>query len=156
MRPALVALAGGLLGGLAGCSGDDELIWQSFNSDDDRLQIEIRPGESIGVATSSLTSNTGLVDVGNVRVEPAVAPVGSSHFVSLVVDEEWAPRIDRATITSFGDRGEGDEYDMIGDTARDGVFELELISLGDPDEQRTDVWIVKLWELVEELPVEEP
>lgn len=143
MRLALLSLFA-----LVGCDSDGDVTWRQFNGAEDEVEIEVAPGEASGVATFDLTSNTGVVVVGQATVTPATGPVGTQHTLVVVVDEEWGERIGRATINSVGERGE-ESYDLLQDTAEPGVFELVLTSLGEVDESRVDTWRLDLWEPID-------
>ncbi len=139
--------------GMVACDPEADVVWRQFNGSDDTLQIEVRPGEPEGLIIEELSSNTGVVVVGEATVEPARGPVGTEHTLLVIVGEDWAERVERASVTSIGERGE-ETYDLVLDTARAGVFELVLTSLGEPDESRVDTWRIELWEAVENPPPE--
>lgn len=139
---------------LAACTGDDDLVWRQFNSDEDVVQIAVEPGDPSGLAVVELTSNTGVVVVGEATVDPAQGPVGTEHTLVVIVGEDWAERVERATVTSMGDRGE-EAYPLVLDNAAAGVFELVLTSLGEPGETRTDTWRIDLFEAIDNPVAEE-
>lgn len=130
---------------LFGCDPEEDVVWRQFNGNSDIVQIEVTPGEPAGVAFVDLTSNTGVVVVGTATVTPARGPVGTSHTLVIEVDDEWGPRLGRASVSSEGARGD-EAYDLLQDTARPGVFELVLTSLGAVGESRTDSWRIAVFE----------
>lgn len=141
---------------LFACKGDDDLVWRQFNGADDSFQIEVEPGDPSGLALLVLTSNTGAVDVGEAVVDPAKGPVGTEHTLVVEVydQDDWTERVERATVTSLGERGE-ETYSLTLDNAAPGVFQLVLTSLGEPDERRVDTWRVDLFESVDNPESEE-
>lgn len=149
MRPVFVAW----FALLAACDGDGDVVWRQFNNEADTLSIEIVTGEAGEAVMSDITSNTGEVIIGSALVDPGSGPVGTTHRLTLEVDDTWQERIGRATVTSMGDRGE-EEYDLRQDTADHGVFDLTLTSLGEQGESRTDTWLLTLWEPIENEPAE--
>ena len=54
--------------------------------------------------------------------------------------------MDRVSVrTSSGERGE-DEYDLVQDSAGDGFWLLQIESVGEEGEQRTDTFELRLWQ----------
>ncbi|MCB9668047.1 MAG: hypothetical protein H6736_16690 [Alphaproteobacteria bacterium] len=130
---------------LCACEKEGDVVWRQFNSDADSVLIEVEPGETSGLAEVTLMSNLGITAVGTATVDPARGPVGTEHELVVLVDEEFADRVERASVSSVGARGE-ESYDLVGDNARAGVFALVLTSLGEADESRIDTWRIDLWE----------
>jgi hypothetical protein len=140
---------------LGGCDPDADTVWRQFNRADDTVSIEVMPGEPSGVASVDLRSNLDVLTIGTVTVTPAIGPVGTTHRLVIEVDEEFGERLGRASVESDGERGV-ESYDLEQDTARPGIFALDLTSLGAEDESRTDVWRIELWEPIEapDIPTE--
>jgi hypothetical protein len=137
-----------LVPGLAACNGDSESEWLQWNADDDQIQVEVGVAELLDEVEIPLRSSTGEVDVGIARVDPAGGPVGTLHDIVIIIDDDYADAVDRASIrTDSGDRGT-DEYDLARDSAEEGVYKLTIESDGAPDEVRTDTFTFRLWEEV--------
>ena len=137
-----------LIPGLTACKGDEESEWLQWNADDDQIQVEVGIDELLDEVEISLRSSTGEVDVGVARVDPAGGPIGTLHEIVIIVDDDYADAVDRASIrTDSGDRGT-DEYDLARDSAEEGVYKLTIESDGAPAEVRTDTFTFRLWEEV--------
>lgn len=137
-----------LAAALFACNNGDEVVWRQFNNAADTIQVEVAPGEPGDSVAADLTSNTGAVIIGTIGVTPGRGPVGTNHLLLLEVDDEWEDRIRRATITSFGERGE-EQYELLQDAADPGIFDLTLTSLGVEGESRIDEWTITLWEPID-------
>jgi hypothetical protein len=150
-RARLLACAALALGAAA-CNQDAEVLWDQFNATDDSVQIEVGIDEVLDPVEIVLHSSTGEVEVGLATVDPGGGPVGTLHEVVVVVADDYADIVDRASIrTDSGDRGE-DEYDLDQDSAEEGVYKLTIESDGAAGEVRTDTLTFRLWD---EIVVEE-
>ena len=138
-----------LLGGcLAACAGEQEAEWQQWNASDDRITVDVGVDDVLDAAEVPLRSSTGEVDVGIARVDPAGGPIGTLHDIVIIVDDEYADVVDRASVrTDSGDRGQ-DEYDLERDSAEEGVYKLTIVSDGITGEVREDVFTFRLWDEV--------
>lgn len=139
--PALLALS------LLACNNkDEEVVYEQWNATDDTLDVAV--GAALGDPVSiDLHSSTGAVVVGTATVDPGSGPVGTEHTLTVIVADEYANIVDRASVrTASGDRGE-DEYDLVADSAAEGYFVLELVSVGEEGEQRTDTLTFRLWDI---------
>lgn len=137
-----------LVPGLAACNGDAESEWLQWNADDDQLQVEVGIDDLLEEIEIPLRSSTGEVEVGIARVDPAGGPIGTLHEVVIIVDDDYADAVDRASVrTESGDRGQ-DEYDLARDSAEEGVYKLTIESDGAAGEIRTDTLTFRLWEEV--------
>ncbi len=119
-----------LLAVLLACSEGDEVTYTQFNSDTDQLTIQVGTEELLDPVTISLYSTTGTVEIGSATADPGGGPM--HHDVGKGVEKP-------------GDRGE-DEYDLEGDSADEGLFQLELSSVGDEGETREDTFTIRVWE----------
>lgn len=147
-----------LCGGLCSCTPDDEIIWAQFNGDNDQLAVDVRPGDiDDAELIIDLLSNTETEIVGTAAMSPTAGPVGTDHFLMVVIAESYVDIVGRASIqVDSGERGIV-EYDMIQDSANAGAWVLTMTSLGDEMEVRTDIIQLLLWDEVEqEEPDNEP
>lgn len=146
IRPASRLLL--LVPALAACNGDQEAEWRQWNATDDQVQVEVGIADLLDEVEISLYSSTGEVPVGTARVDPAGGPIGTLHDIVIIVDDDYADVVDRASVrTDSGDRGE-DEYDLERDSAEEGVYKLTIESDGAPGEVRTDTLTFRLWDEV--------
>lgn len=143
------------------CTEDDEPTYVQYNDDDNSVEVEVGVDtryvldddgvteipESVEVA---LTSSTGSVEVGTGTVTPSAGPVGTLHTVTVEVLSDYAEDVDRATIVTASDGRGKDEYDLDRDSAGDGIWVFELVSVGEADEVRTDTFTFRLYEEEEE------
>ncbi len=133
---------------LAACQTDDDVAYEQFNAPDDKLEIQVGVDEELDPLLIVLYSNTGEVAVGEAEVSPGGGPSGTIHEIVVRVADEFEEVVDRATVrTASGSRGE-DEYDLEADFADEGFYKLELQSVADAAEVRTDTLTIRLWDLV--------
>jgi hypothetical protein len=135
------ALAAGLLLG-ADCSSTEE-VRERFNQDD---SFEVSVGEeTLPASQATLSSTTGSVEVGVVTLEPGGGPPGTLHTLEVWVDAEYAGEVDAAIVViDSGERGERN-LELVADSADERLYWIELQSVGDDDETRTDVFNIQLW-----------
>lgn len=159
-----------LLGALVGGCKSDEIVWAGFNADDQTLIVEVLPtgspkGEPISI---ELLSNLERTVVGEASVDPGSGPVGTLHWVTVDVFDEFEGIVGRASVEvdteaiedldgdgEVESRGEG-EWDMRQDSADPGAFAIMLESLGRDDEQREDRFTIRLWQPEDLAPGVEP
>jgi hypothetical protein len=135
-----------LLAVLLACSEGDEVTYTQFNSDTDQLTIQVGTEELLDPVTISLYSTTGTVEIGSATADPGGGPIGTRHTLTVEVFDDWENDVSRVSVrTDSGDRGE-DEYDLEGDSADEGLFQLELSSVGDEGETREDTFTIRVWE----------
>src|SRR4030095_1122403 len=93
-----------------------------------------------------LYSSTALVTVGSAKVDPGGGPIGTEHDIVVIVEDAYENVVDRVSVrTDAAERGE-DEYDLDPDSADEGFYKLTLVSVGEPDEIRTDTFTIRLWD----------
>jgi len=133
---------------LGACAGDQDAEWRQWNATDDLVPISVGIDEVQDPVEVPLRSSTGEVEVGTARVTPGGGPIGTLHDVVVIVDDEYADVVDRASVrTDSGDRGE-DEYDLERDSAEEGVYKLTIVSDGAEGEIREDIFTFRLWDEV--------
>ncbi|MSP55205.1 MAG: hypothetical protein EXR69_06315 [Myxococcales bacterium] len=131
--------------GSFGCQNDTETTWTQYNASDNVVSIEVGAVEVTEAVTVTLTSNTGEVELGTGTVDPGGGPIGTEHTIIVVVAEDYASDIDRASVRlDAGERGE-DEYDLDADATGEGYWVLGLFSVGDEGEARSDTLTFRLW-----------
>jgi hypothetical protein len=131
---------------LVACKKDDEIVLTQFNGDDDILVVCV--GEDSGcvpVGEIDLHSTNGSTLIGTASVDPPSGPVGTLHTVSVDVDDEWEDEVLLVTAQFLSDRGE-QTWDMQQDSANHGNWEVEVESLGEPDEVREDAIKLRLYQ----------
>lgn len=146
-RPESRAALPALLVLLFACNNkDEEVVYDQWNATDDSVDVAV--GAAVGDAlTVDLHSSTGAVVVGSATVDPGSGPVGTEHTITVIVADDYANVVDRASVrTASPDRGE-DEYDLEADSADEGIYVLTLVSVGDEGEQRTDTLTFRLWDI---------
>jgi len=147
----LLALA---LPALSACGGDEEVAYEQFNSRDDTVEIQVGVEEELDDLLIDLHSNTGEVIVGEADVSPGGGPSGTIHEIVVRVDDAFEEIVDRVSVrTSSGARGD-DEYDLEPDFADEGFYKLELQSVADEGEVRTDTLTIRLWDVVDDTDAE--
>lgn len=137
----------GLLGAsllAVGCSKDDAIQYDRFNSED-FVDVEVTSGEILPAVSVDLTSNTGAVVVGTATVDPGGAPVGSDGEVTVQVRRLWAEDVDLIYLrVDSGERGE-ESFEMLQDSADHAYWFLRIESLGAEGEVRTDRFFFELY-----------
>lgn len=136
---------------LLGCTADEETSYDQYNDADESVVISVGTAEFLPAVSVALHSSTGAVEVGLGSVDPGGGPVGTVHTVLVEVFDEYASSVSRASVRlDSGERGV-DEYDLDADSAGEGIWVLELESVGESDESREDTLTFRLWsEVVEE------
>jgi hypothetical protein len=125
----------------------DEVEYERFNASDDALSVVIG-AEALDAELVELHSTTGANRVGEAGIEPGGGPAGTIHLVSVHVDADYADRVDRVSIEmDSGDLGTR-TFDLVQDSADEGLYLLEIQSVGDDGESRTDTLNVQLWDQV--------
>jgi len=138
----------------AGCDGDDTIGLVRFNNAEDTLQIRVTPSEPPGAPVErELRSNTGATLIGQASVDPGNGPVGTEHRIFVEIDDDYAEKVIRVRVVATGDRGE-QRHPLLRDSARQGVWQLDVRSYGQADEARTDTFALELWRAAD--PGEDP
>ncbi len=145
-RGALLPAAGVCLAGLlAGCTGSTGTTWVQYNAADNTVSIDVGAAAVEDPVSVTLTSNTGAVELGTGTVDPGGGPIGTMHTVTVSVSSDYASDIGRASVRlDSGSRGV-DEYDMDADSTGEGYWVVQLQSVGDVGETRTDSLTFRLW-----------
>lgn len=146
MKRALLLLGLSLIAACDG--GDEETLYEQFNSKDDTLQVEVGVTERLEARETELYSNTGQTFIGLASVDSGGVPAGEIIRLVVEVDDAYEHIVDRVTVrVDSGERGE-DEYEMEADLADEGLYVLELQAVADEGEQRTDTFTLRLWDLI--------
>jgi hypothetical protein len=134
-----------LLFALACTTSEDSATESQYNATDNSVEIVVGSVEVLEPVTAWVTSSTGEIQLGNFTVNPGGGPIGTVHRIEVEIVEEYAEPVSRASVrTSSGARGE-DEYDLSQDSVGIGFWVMELQSVGDVDEIRTDTLTLRLW-----------
>ena len=140
---------------LAACQTDDDVAYEQFNAPDDTLELQVGVEQELDPLLIVLYSNTGEIAVGEAEVSPGGGPSGTIHEIVVRVDDAFEEIVDRASVrTTSGARGD-DEYDLEPDFADEGFYKLELQSVADAGEVRTDTLTIRLWDIVDDVDAEE-
>lgn len=131
---------------LLACESEEEAVWVQYNSGGESVEVQVGAAEVLDPVQIPLTSSTGAVEIGVATVTPGGGPIGTIHDVLVEVYGDYDSDIDRVSVrTSSGERGE-DEYDLSQDSAGDGFWLLQIESVGEEGEQRTDTLELRLWQ----------
>ncbi len=142
-----MAVAGALvLLALAACS--DEIEYEQFNAEDDVLEVQVTAKEILPDASIDLHSSTGEVVLGSATVSPGGAPAGTLHSLVVEVIDAYENVVDRASVVIESDGYAERSLDLVRDSADEGIYKIELISQGEPGEERTDRFTIQLWDIV--------
>ena len=130
----------------SGCKKDDEPTYTQFNLENESLEIQVGAAKTEPARTIVLHSSTGEVTVGTAEVDPGGGPIGTEHVIVVIVEDAYENVVDRVSVrTDSAERG-ADEYDLDPDSADEGFYKITLVSVGEPDEVRTDTFTIRLWD----------
>lgn len=136
-----------LMLGAADCSSTEQEL-SRFNQEDS-FDVAIG-GEILPVADVALFSSTGSVEVGSATLEPGGGPPGTLHTLEVWVDADYADQVDAASVQiDSGERGSR-TLDLVPDSADERLYWLELQSVGNEGEIRTDTFTIQLWDELSE------
>jgi hypothetical protein len=128
------------------CEQDEEITYSQFNASNDSMSIYIGVEELLPSSSIDLNSTTGLIIVGTAQVDYSGGPVNTTHTFTVNILDEYEDQVNRVSVlVDSGSRGD-EEYEMIADSADEGLFQIELVSVGVPEEQREDIFTFRLWE----------
>ena len=127
------------------CKEDEEPNWVQFNATDDTLEVQVGVEELLDPVDGVLHSNTGEVEIGAARVDPGGGPIGTEHEIVVEVYDDWENEIERATVRADSSERGKDEYELLPDSADEGIYKLVIVSVGDEGEQRSDELTFRLW-----------
>ena len=132
------------------CSGEDEVTYLQFNSNNDRISVEVGVEDLLPPVSEDITSSTGEVVIGTVTVNPGGGPVGTNHDLVVVIEDDWEAQVDRVSVLPYPldveDAGSF-EYDLEQDSADEGYYKTTLESVGDEGEVRTDTFLIRVWQV---------
>lgn len=131
---------------LLACKKDEEITYDQFNASDDQVEVQVGVEEELDPVSTDLHSSTRELVIGWAEVRPGGGPIGTSHEIVVVIDDEYQNLVDRVSVrTDSPDRGE-DEYDLDQDSADEGYYKTALVTRGAEGEVRTDVLTFRLWD----------
>ena len=144
MIRSLVVLSGIALGA---CTEGDEVVYDRFNALGEGFDVGVG-AETVGeLAAIELKSSTGAVLVGAASVDPDAGPSGTLHLVEVQIAEAFVHQVDKVSLEiDAGDRGV-QTYDLMGDSADESLYRIEIESVADDAETRTDVFEIQLWDV---------
>lgn len=127
-----------------GCGEEEDEGLTLFNAPDDTFEVNVGT-EDIGLEkTIDLHSSTGQVIIGTATINPDSGPIGTEHELVIIVDDTWEAQVEKVRLTvDSGDRGV-ESFIMIRDSADPGYHTVSILSVGDADESRTDLFTIEL------------
>ena len=135
---------------MVACDEETSTSWAQYNADDESITIAVGNAELLPLVSTTLHSSTGEVDIGTASVDPGGGPVGTTHVVKVELSDEYADDIGRVSVrTDSGDLGE-DEFDLAADSTGEGIYKIEIVSVGGNDETRDDTLTFFVWTEVED------
>ncbi len=130
---------------LLACGDDEEINWVQYNAADDLVEVEVGASDVLDPVSAPLHSSTGEVEIGSGTVDPGGGPIGTEHRVVVELFDDYDQDIGRVTVrTTSGDRGE-DEYELTPDSTGKGIWLVEVVSVGEEGEIRTDTLRFRVW-----------
>ena len=129
------------------CTQDEGISYDRFNAEGEILEVHVG-GEDVGeLASITLNSSTGAVEVGAASIDPDAGPSGTVHLLEVEILEEFVHQVDRVSVEIDAlDRGV-QSYDLNADSADEALYRLEIESVAGEDEIRTDTLEVQVWDI---------
>lgn len=127
-----------------GCGEEEDDGLSLFNAPDDIFEVYVGTAEMGVDLTIDIHSSTGQVIVGTATISPDAGPIGTEHELVVIVEDTWEAQVERVRLTvDSGDRGI-ESFWMTRDSADPGYHTISIISVGDEDESRTDLFTIEL------------
>ena len=127
------------------CDESSDDSYNLFNSDTDQFEVSIGIEEETEVETLDLHSSTGQVIVGTATLSPGGGPIGTEHQLVIEVENTWETDVTQVILMiDSGDRGTK-EYVLDRDSADAGYHQIDIQSVGEEGEVRTDLFIIQLY-----------
>ena len=129
---------------LLGCE-EEEINYSQFNGTSDIIEVSVGVAEELAPTEISLLSSTGQVVIGSANLRPGGGPVGTLHSLVVEVDDQWESRVSQVIVTTdAGERGT-EEFVLNRDSADAGYHQLDIVSVGEEGETRTDTLTISLY-----------
>jgi hypothetical protein len=136
-------LGWGLL--LLGCE-EEEIEYNLFNGTSDIIEVSVGGSDELPATEIDLLSSTGQVIVGSAILTPGGGPVGTRHSLVIEVGDLWEARVTRVVvIADAGERGI-EEFTLERDSADAGYHQIDIVSVGEEGESRTDSLTIRLYQ----------
>lgn len=127
------------------CGESEEIEYNLFNAESDQFEVEIGIPEETEATEINLYSSTGQVVVGTAVLTPGGGPVGTEHLLRVEVENTWEADVSRVLLViDAGDRGIT-EYVLERDSADAGYHQIQVQSVGEEGEERSDVFSIQLY-----------
>ena len=127
------------------CDESSEDNYNLFNADTDKFEVRIGIEEETEAQTLDLHSSTGQVIVGTAILNPGGGPIGTEHQLVIEVDNTWETDVSRVVLMiDSGDRGIK-EYTLDRDSADAGYHQIDIQSVGEEGDVRTDIFTIQLY-----------
>ena len=127
-----------------GCE-EEEISYNQFNGTSDTIDVSVGADEELPPTEIDLLSSTGQVVVGTATLNPGGGPIGTRHMLMVNVDDQWEARVSRVVVSAdAGERGV-EEFTLQQDSADAGYHQIEIVSVGEEGEVRTDTLTIHLY-----------
>ena len=144
MMRALLLL--GLLG-IEACE-DEKTEYEPFSSHEDSVNVKVGSADLLDGESTEVLSNTGANVVGEAMVSPGGGPIGTEHMLTATVSQENQYIVDRVSVEITSPHRPDRELDLVRDSEDRELFVLDLVSVGEDGESRTDIFTFKFWDIV--------
>jgi len=134
--------------GIDACTDSDQEEYEPFSSHSDEIVVKVGVNDLLEAKLTDISSNTGANVVGEAMVTPGGGPFGTEHTVTVEVSEENRYIVDRVSVEIYSPDRPERELEMVRDSEDRALFLLDLVSVGEEGESRTDIFTFKLWDLV--------
>ncbi len=132
-----------------GCNKNTKVEYEQYNAPDDYLTIVVGSEDLLDPIEIPLMSSTGQVEVGRARVDPGGGPIGTNHEIVVEVYDAYQDVVDRTSVRTRSPGHHVDEFDLVQDSADEGVYLVALETVGEDDELRDDQLTFRLWTIIE-------
>ena len=115
-----------------------------FNAQDEFLEVHVGVDSLEPMAERSLFSSTGIVEVATAQVDPGGAPFGTLHQIRVSILEDYQESVQEVYLDiDSGSRGTR-SYMLTTDSAQPSLHVINIESIGDEEEIRTDTFTFRL------------
>jgi len=135
--------------GIEACE-DEKTEYEPYSSHDDAVHVKVGDAELLEDVSTEVLSNTGANVVGEATVSPGGGPIGTEHVLTASVTVENRYIVDRVSVEITSPHRPERELDLVRDSEDRGLFVLDLVSVGEEGESRTDIFTFKFWDVVED------
>lgn len=132
---------------LGACTEETSTAYERFNADGEVLSVSVGDEDFGTLVLIDLHSTTGAVVIGTASIDPDAGPSGTVHLLEVEISEDYVHQVDKVSV-EIDAAGRGIQtYTLMGDSADEALYRLEIESVAAEGELRTDQVEVQVWDL---------